>query len=218
MKQKIAAIFNNHKCILYAVSFIIAAIITFTGYHYAQSIQYIYNNKKFIKRIQHVVDIVKSQYSLYTQYNKINNGYLASIAKESLQNDGLIFHYDGVISNYDGGNLLIFPSSKTTINPQPDAFVIGYGSLWRDRCIFLATYDWRKIKGVSPIAVLASSAEQYTQILGEAGIGCFNRSQAGNYSLVCANNSYSTFPMTLQEAQSACSCQYSECFVGIKFY
>ena len=220
MKQKVSDIFNTYKYIIYATEFVIATFITYEIYHYTPMIKLFYREKKVITQIQHVVDTVKSQYSVYTKYDRINNVYLGVVAKKSLQNDGLIFHYDGIISSYHGGNLLVFPSSKTSVSQQPDAFVVGYGSLWRERCIFLATYDWRKINGVSPIAVLASSVEQYayTKILSDAHIGCSDTSLIGNYSLACANSSSSTFPMTLAEAQSACSCEGNNCFVAVKFY
>lgn len=210
--------FSIYRCIAFVAEFIVAAVITFAGYYYAPRILYFYRTKKLLGQIQHIVDVVASDYNVYTQYDRINNIHLSQIAKEQLQKDGLTFHYDGIVSSYYGGNILVFPSTKTSVRQRNDAFVLGYGSVWHDRCVFLATYDWRKIKGVTPVAVLASSVEQYTKILDEAYLGCPERSLIGNYSLACANSSYSTFPMTLREAQSACSCEGNSCFVAIKFY
>lgn len=217
MKSKTSK-FSVYHYIIFAVEFIVATVITFAGYYYAPRILYFYRTKKLMGQIQHVADVVKSDYSVYTKYNRISNGRLATIAKEELQNDGLIFHYDNIVSSYHGGNLIVFPSAKTAVTSQTDAFILGYGALWRDRCILLATYDWRKIKGVTPIAVLASSMEQHTQILDEAYTGCSGRSLLGNYALACVNSSSSNFPMTLEEAQTACSCEGNSCFIAVKFY
>lgn len=217
MKSKTSK-FSVYHYIIFAVEFIVATVITFVGYYYTPRILYFYRTKKLMGQIQHVADVVKSDYSVYTKYDRINNNRLAIIAKKQLQNDELIFHYDGIVSSSHGGNLLVFPSTKTAITSQNDAFILGYGAIWRDRCILLATYDWRKIKGVTPIAVLASSMEQYTKVLDEAYTGCSGKSLVGNYALACANSSSSNFPMTLEEAQSACSCEGNNCFIAVKFY